>query len=249
MKWIISILAVVVDTAVTCLIGHWLTLKDGESFWSWTGNDTFMLFWIAAGAIWFNFFKPRKPFTQALEPGEAGYDKRQGPKWKWIAIVCSLLLGALGIWSLTAPAEEVSLKMKVCGVLLLALAIACLASMLWQLFGPRRAPRYDCDQTYLYLLYPLRHEQVEWRHITGFSLRYSEMLDQTVVVVHVDNTEELLASMSRVKRRLYEQTVEEFGSIYSIYTANCVLQPEQIMEQLQAELQRHKARQFDNLTI
>lgn len=111
-----------------------------------------------------------------------------------------------------------------------------------EVIGRKQAPRYDTDQNYLYLLSAFNRTPLEWKHITGFSIvEVEQMGHKKMIAVLMDNIEEQRANETRRMWQLsYDMFVPQYGTLYFIPTERCVLTPEQLLGQLQAELHRHQ---------
>ncbi len=150
-----------------------------------------------------------------------------------VLFACVLLSGGL---------SEVPLPKLIIYILAFLFFGGTLIYFLWTIFGPKKAPQYDTDSQYLYILYKFNRTPVEWKHITHFSIEdVRETSSQKFIAVHIDNAEELMANETgMLKRKGYEMFIPKYGTPYFIPTERCVLTPQQLLDQLNQELSRHK---------
>ena len=110
------------------------------------------------------------------------------------------------------------------------------------IFGRKKAPQYDTDQHYLYLLFGMSKSEIEWKHITHFSLsHWDEMYENDVIVVNIDNNDDVLANAKNlIIRKGIKMNIEKFGSPYFLPTDRCILSPQEVCDELEKELKKHK---------
>lgn len=230
------IAAVIWSTTCTALV-HWLSLKDGEPFFSLNSGDvaTFITAFLMA---LFSYF-PRA--GKRMDVFQLSWDHF----WqnKWVLLVNSLILVSLPVGMLASGMyENGDIKQKVLFWVSLVFFGTIFILALREVFGRKKAPQYDTDQQYLYLLAKFKRTPLEWKHISGFSIvEVKEMGHKTMIAVHLDNIEELKANETRrMWRMAYDMFVPQYGTPYFIPTERCVLTPEQLLGQLQVELHRHQ---------
>lgn len=110
----------------------------------------------------------------------------------------------------------------------------------YMMFGPKKVAPVDWNQHYLCINYGLYHREIEWKHITGFSVKEYQDIDW--VLVHVDNTDEVIASTSNwYKRWSLKLTYKTYGALFAIQAERLIQTPQQLCEQLESELAKHKS--------
>lgn len=221
-------------TAVAFVV--WLNHKPGESFWEpffFTLATTVAVALLAFGVKWLIHHLPRIDQLKAMLI----------PYKNWALLVLSGGLFILEIIGLIAhfdmDGDTKELATMIIGLFLFGSSFIYL---LIHQFGGKKAPRYDTDQHYLYLLYGMKRTEIEWKHITHFSVvQWEHGYDNEVVVVHVDNKEEVLANAKNlIVRKGMEMLIDKFGSPYYLPVDRCILTPQEICEALEKELQKHK---------
>lgn len=105
------------------------------------------------------------------------------------------------------------------------------------IFGPKKAAPVDWNQQCLIVGYGLYHCEIEWKHITGFSMIEYNNID--FVMVHVDNEDEVIANTKGwFKRWGLKLNLQQMGGIYAIRAVNLTVTPQQLCEQLESELKK-----------
>lgn len=105
------------------------------------------------------------------------------------------------------------------------------------MFCKKKAAPVDWNQQYLVVSYGLHHREIEWKHITGFSVTLHDHIDY--VVVHVDNEDEVIANTKNwFKRWNLKLKKKEMGGIYAIRAFNLTVTSLQLCEQLESELKK-----------
>lgn len=216
---------------------HWLHWDPKDSFFKFNFQDLTNVVIILIGA--FIAALSRKNSKVAL-----WWDKyEQAIRKKAFLLISLTFLTLLFAFSLiNGGTEEIPLKQLITfGVALLFFG-GMLIYFLWTIFGPKKAPQYDTDSQYLYILFKFNRTPVEWKHITHFSIEdVREASNQKFIAVHVDNAEDLMANETgMLKRKGYEMYIPQYGTPYFIPTERCVLTPEQLLDQLNQELAHHK---------
>lgn len=215
----------------------WLKHKPGDAFWEpffISLAITVAVALCANGVKWLTHHLPRIEQLKAM----------MKPFKNWALLIISGGLLALEIIGLIAHFDKggdaKELAILIMGLLLFGSSF--IYFMLIHMFGAKKAPQYDTDQHYLYLLFGMSRTEIEWKHITHFSLApWEKMYDKEVVVVHIDNNEEVLANGKNfLVRKGIEFNIDKFGSPYYLPVEGCILSPQEVCNALEKELQKHK---------
>lgn len=216
---------------------HWMQLDPGEPFFTIRSSHYPILIGILVGEL-IAFLSSRNTRVNHFKEQ---YDRFM--QNKWFLLMCSVALLILCGYALVEGYyREASIKFMIMmwtGLLLFGFGTFF---FLRGVIGGRTSPQYDTDSNYLYILQTFHRMPVEWKHITHFSIVNVERVsNQPFIAVHIDNAEELMANETgMLKRKGYEMTIPQYGTPYFIPTDRCVLTPEQLLEQLNQELARHK---------
>lgn len=229
-------LAMVLWTVVLTAGLHWLNLKADEPFFSFSSDDvaTFIAGLLTAAVV----FLSRD--VKKLD----GFRRGWNLFWqnRWVLLIASIFLLALPVGMMVSGEyDDATTRMKVLCWVSLVFFGSIFVFVLREFIGRKESPRYDSDQHYLYLLSTFKRTPIEWKHITGFNLvEVEQMGHKKMIAVQLNNIEELRANETRRSWRMaYDMFVPQYGTPYFISTERCVLTPEQLLVQLQAELHRH----------
>lgn len=214
---------------------HWLTLEPDEPFLSLRHDEvvTFVVF-LLIGVL--------TSLTQGVKQLD-GIRQGWSSFWqnRWVLLVATLILTAISAFALIKSGHEATTRTKVICWAGLILFGGAMVLAIRECIGGRKAPQYDTDQHYLYLLSAFRRTPLEWKHITGFGVVTIERgSQQKCVAVYIDNADELTANASLMTRMACQMWIQKYGTPYIIPTDRCALTPEQICAQLEAELHRHQ---------
>lgn len=237
MKYLVLFLFQVLWAIVMTAGLRWIQLEADEPFFSFGSEDIAMFISTLLLAM-ITFFLP---FVKKMDGLKRGWNQFWQNKWV-LLIACSLLV-ALPVGLMASDKyDDATTRMKVVCWLGLVLFGTGLILSLREIFGLKKAPRYDTDQHYLYLLSTFKRTPLEWKHITGFKLvEVEQMGHKKMIAVLLDNIEELRVNESRRTWRMaYDMFVPQYGTPYFIPTERCVLTPEQLCAQLEVELRQHK---------